>query len=323
MNTLRTKYGQLKHLILPLGISIILVFTLMTPATSHAKAIPESTMHKNPINSVFQETEEIDFEALYQHSLTFLARQGTAIVKALDFAENAETKIGELAEQGVETSTLEGALSTFYAGIDIAREYHETAEVILAWHAGFDDDGNVTSEIMALETLQKSNENMQECRQILEKASQAAREAMKEYRQMIPPDPEQYEGIFSNLTQSLERINAIFERADEFTIKAEERLAELEGEGKDTTRGEEILGKFVEAIDNAHQLYDQASLILDTHAGFDEDGSVIDETLALDTITNAGENLRSCREILSISIERLRAILDRYQGSSTEEIENT
>lgn len=81
-------------------------------------------------------------------------------------------------------------------------------------------------------------------------------------------------------------------RAGEATTHVETLIARLESEGFDTTDLETALAAYVSGVAEAQAAHDEAVAILDTHAGFDDEGHVTDFDQALVTVRTAGQYLR-------------------------------
>ncbi len=94
----------------------------------------------------------------------------------------------------------------------------------------------------------------------------------------------------------------------------EEWIEYLKDQGEDTGELEAALANFNTGLAEAQAHHDDAAAILGEHAGFDEDGKVVDRPQAIDTLRRAGRALRDAHRALSdATIDLHTAIRDwRY-----------
>jgi hypothetical protein len=99
--------------------------------------------------------------------------------------------------------------------------------------------------------------------------------------------------------------------ARETAVLAQEWIDDLAGQGKDVTDLVNALAAFNAGIEEAQGYHDTASPILSEHAGFDDNGKVVDQEQATETVRNAGRALRDAhRALLDASIDFRRAVVD-------------
>jgi len=80
--------------------------------------------------------------------------------------------------------------------------------------------------------------------------------------------------------------------AREAAADAQDRIDELKAEGKDTAGIEAALATFNAGIEAAQSSWNTASTILSAGAGFDDNGQVIDQEQARETVRSAGQALQ-------------------------------
>jgi hypothetical protein len=80
----------------------------------------------------------------------------------------------------------------------------------------------------------------------------------------------------------------------------------LGDEGQDVSELEAALEEFEAALAEALGFYQQAADVLNEHAGFDENGKVIDRQQAAETVRAAGRSLRDGRRALKEGVIDLR-----------------
>lgn len=109
------------------------------------------------------------------------------------------------------------------------------------------------------------------------------------------------------------------DRAAEIVTRGEEWIARLQEEGVDTAVLEEALTTYQDHLATAQALADTGNQILDEHAGFDDDGHVINRQEAIHTLRQSGRNLRdSHRRLRDATIDLRRTVNDfrrEHRGS--------
>lgn len=143
-----------------------------------AAAPPDQTAS----NEIVQERNFTGAKYAYKLSRIRLNLIQDLIDNAGDAADLADEYIAEEQANGFDTTILEAGLSDLRAKLDEAQGHHDTAAAILAEHAGFDDDGNVTDPQQARETLENTRQAMREAMENLREGRREFREAFQEYR---------------------------------------------------------------------------------------------------------------------------------------------
>ena len=105
-------------------------------------------------------------------------------------------------------------------------------------------------------------------------------------------------------------------RAEKFTKRSEEIIANLKEKGKDVTELENALAGFKIDLARATDAHETSQDILNTHAGFDEDGKVVDVDQARSTIKSAQENIHQCRITLHESTHKLREVIQKFREAN-------
>jgi hypothetical protein len=101
------------------------------------------------------------------------------------------------------------------------------------------------------------------------------------------------------------------EHANEAVTRAQERVAGLKSQGKDTAALEAALAAIKQQIAAAQTAHDGAASILASHAGFGDGGKVIDREQARQTVTGAGDALRDAQLALKQArLDLLKALHD-------------
>jgi hypothetical protein len=155
---------------------MLLVGVLVAPAA----AAPPDT---GTADEVMQERDFTGGKYAYKLMLLRLDALQDIIDNAQAAADLADEFIAEEQTNGYDTAILEAGLSNLRAKLTEAQGHHDTAAAILADHAGFDDDGNVTDPQQARETLKNARKAMRDGMEDLRDGRKDFREAFKEYRQ--------------------------------------------------------------------------------------------------------------------------------------------
>ena len=98
--------------------------------------------------------------------------------------------------------------------------------------------------------------------------------------------------------------------------KAQARIDQLNGKGKDTSLLATGLSDFKAAIGVAQGEYNTAKSALDTHAGFDANGSVTDVSQARSTLRTAGDSMRQFHQTVKQALQDLRATAKEYRNAN-------
>ncbi len=117
------------------------------------------------------------------------ARLGNFFGRVDEHIAKAQALIDQAKANGKDVAALQAALDTFSAAVKQARPVYEGAQGIIASHQGFDDSGNVTDFVKAIETVQEMRAKLVEMRQIIRPAAITLRQAVREFRQANRPVP--------------------------------------------------------------------------------------------------------------------------------------
>lgn len=101
-------------------------------------------------------------------------------------ADLTQNWIDTLKAEGKDTSSLEAALQTFHTSLTTAQSYADAADSILAIHAGFDDQGNVTDRAQARNSIRETRLNLVDGNETLSDATRALRRTVNDYLRTQP-----------------------------------------------------------------------------------------------------------------------------------------
>ena len=126
----------------------------------------------------------------------------------------------------------------------------------------------------------------------------------------------QLENAFSrektNLTIQAENIL----RMDRLTEKAQERIDALMAKGKDVSGLEAALAAFENALVDINTSHGEAARLVASHAGFNDNGKVIDLEAAKITVQKTHEALKATREMMADAGRAIRLAIRQYREAN-------
>ncbi|HMD90516.1 MAG TPA: hypothetical protein VKF38_15260 [Anaerolineaceae bacterium] len=162
---------------------------LVLPAVNVAAAAPDPTVTPatgNQTNQLSKLNQRL--ENRYQREQTTLSNQGNILNKLSTITSKAQNVITRLNNRGLDTSSLEQALTTFQGQILTGQTYYNNAKALLSTHFGFDNNGMVVDSGLARTTLQSAHQDFVSVRQTLLAALKNLRQTIKEFRQANRPN---------------------------------------------------------------------------------------------------------------------------------------
>ncbi len=120
-------------------------------------------------------------ERAYLRAQHDLEMQAFHLSKTDEVTAKTQALIDRAKGEGKDTSGVEAALAAFEAAVPQAEAAHAEAAAVLASHAGFDDNGQVTEAVQARETIEAANEAMREARELLRDAERDLRQAIRDF----------------------------------------------------------------------------------------------------------------------------------------------
>ena len=130
----------------------------------------------------------------YQRLQGVEARTQGAIDKARTGADRLENLIDQAKERGRDASALEAALASFRASMDSAQTKHDQGAAILARHAGFDDQGEVTDIKEAWGTVRGAGKEFRDAGKTMASALRTLHAAIRDWREAhrgaMPEEPD-------------------------------------------------------------------------------------------------------------------------------------
>ena len=139
-------------------------------------------------------------------------------------------------------------------------------------------------------------------------------------RPIIPRGPEGLERIYDKLVDKYEDVGYRIHDTDDVTLRLEDRIEELTEQGEDPSELESILADFKENMAAVETAHDDVGAMIDEHAGFNDEGQVEDESLALLTLRQIAEGLLEVHQLGEDARLTLRwdLMIHRYQNQPEE-----
>ena len=112
------------------------------------------------------------------------------------------------------------------------------------------------------------------------------------------------------------RLGKFLKNADGRLTRAQELIDKASANGRDVSAIQAALDAFTEAVRKVRPTYDAAGGIVSAHQGFDANGNVIDQTRALQTVKDLGEDLKQIRQPLIESGKALREAVKAFRQAN-------
>lgn len=146
-----------------------------------------------PTGSVFAQDEEPPqfemeeqggqgLEALFEAEVERYEKTGERIAKSADVVEKLEDRIAEMVENGRDASGLEEILATFQDNMVAVEDAYAEVGELIDDHAGFDINGEVVDESLAVYTLRQVADGLLDVHQLGEDARFELKWDLMEYR---------------------------------------------------------------------------------------------------------------------------------------------
>ena len=121
-----------------------------------------------------------------------------------------------------------------------------------------------------------------------------------------PVTNEKWEQVWARQQRTYEKIGKGFDRADDFTARAQQLIDRARENGKDVSALQAALDAFESAIKEAHPIYEGGKGIINSHQGFDANGKVTDAEKAKETIQAMHDKLQEVKAAMNGTGKALR-----------------
>ena len=110
-------------------------------------------------------------------------------------------------------------------------------------------------------------------------------------------EPKGLDGWYAELMDRYERMGERIDNADETADRLARRIETLTEAGEDPAELQAILDTFLANMDAVQAAYDDLGELFDEHAGFDAEGQVTDESLAVYTLRQIADGLLDLHQL--------------------------
>lgn len=123
------------------------------------------------------------------------------------------------------------------------------------------------------------------------------------------------EALFAKEVERYEKAEEGIINADEAVAKLKRRIETLIERGKDPSGLQDILDAFLNNLYDVEDIYVEVGELIENHVGFDSDGKVVDEGLAVYTLRQIAEGLLDVHQLAEDARFELRWDLMHYRYS--------
>jgi uncharacterized protein len=127
---------------------------------------------------------------------------------------------------------------------------------------------------------------------------------------------ERLEWAWARLQRVYERQGRVLDRAEQMAEKIQNLIDRLNDNGKDTTALQAALDTYVQALKDAHPIYESAKGIISSHQGFDADGKVTDREKAAETVKELGGKIKEVRQLIGEPGKALREAIKAFREAN-------
>lgn len=114
------------------------------------------------------------------------------------------------------------------------------------------------------------------------------------------------EQVWARQQRAYEKLGKGFDRADDFTARAQQLIDRAKENGKDVSALQAALDAFESAIKEAHPIYEGGKGIINSHQGFDANGKVTDAEKAKETVQAMHDKLQEVKAAMNGTGKALR-----------------
>lgn len=127
---------------------------------------------------------------------------------------------------------------------------------------------------------------------------------------------ERFERAWARLQKAYERQGKMLDRADKMAEKIQGLIDKMEENGKDVTALQAALDTYVQALKDAHPIYESAKGIISSHQGFDADGKVTNREKAVETVKELGGKMKEIRQTVGEPGKALREAIKAFRDEN-------
>lgn len=116
----------------------------------------------------------------------------------------------------------------------------------------------------------------------------------------VPPVEEAFvrlEEMYADMFERYEHASERIDNTDDVVERLEQRIEDLTEMGEDPAELQAILDTFLANMDAVQAVFDDLGELFDEHAGFDADGEVTDDSLAVYTLRQIADGLLDLHQL--------------------------
>jgi|WetSurMetagenome_2_1015567.scaffolds.fasta_scaffold642301_1 hypothetical protein len=179
MKKVNTLLRKMAYVVLVLGIALAAFPVLGASAAGM----------DDPSNPPAARSGNTRIERLWTHQQAVFQRQSRRLSEATGFIAHVQQLIDKGTQKGWDTASVQSALDALSSVIPAAQAAHEPGAVVIASHAGFDENGVVTDRTLAIATEKSLAQVIKNTRTAMDGTGRALREAIRAFRDAHKQSP--------------------------------------------------------------------------------------------------------------------------------------
>lgn len=211
--------------------------------------------------------------------------------------------------EGKDTAAMEAALAAFVAKLPAIQVKLDEAAAILAEHKGYDVDGKVTDQWLAMETFWGITGNAMEAAGELTEARFELYKVVGDWKKIEASLPRDYRKL--KLANKLQEKKLAY--TEKVVTRTQKYIDKQAAAGKDVTDLNTAVAAYKAKVAEAQVKHDEAAAILTTHAGFDDHGQVIDQAAAQTTVDTAKAALLEADKLVNQAYNELMTAMAAWK----------
>lgn len=124
---------------------------------------------------------------------------------------------------------------------------------------------------------------------------------------------EKLEQIWARIVKGYERMGKGFEDTEAHIAKFQSLIDKAAAKGKDVSNLQSALDAYEAALIASKPAYDALGEVINTHAGFDADGKVIDSEQALAAVQSVREEMQALKSSMDGKFKALREAIKEFR----------
>jgi hypothetical protein len=135
-----------------------------------------------PNDQANPQVDNYRLERVWAREQTIYQREGKRLENASNFIARVQALIDKANQKGWDTASVQAALNALSAVIPAVQTAHTPGAAIIASHAGFTPNGEVTDRTVAIATVKSLSQILKDTRAAMDGTGKALREAIRAFR---------------------------------------------------------------------------------------------------------------------------------------------